>query len=288
MKKVAKIHKAPPKHWVGDGFHVHNIFHYRQNHINLDPFLMLDYAAPKYFSSNPLQPRGIEEHPHRGFETITIVYQGEVTHQDSTGGGGVIGAGDVQWMTAGSGLMHKELHSKNFSASGGMFEIAQLWINLPSKNKMTTPRYQAILSQEIPTVALQNDGQVRVIAGEFDGVRGVADTFTPINLWDIQLKQQSKQNFKLPESHNLLVFVQTGDIQINQKYKAVATDLISFDDTGQSISIYADSDARILLLSGEPLNEPVFGHGPFVMNSKEEIQQAILDVQEGNFGKIAE
>lgn len=289
-KSVRHIYQAPAKHWVGDGFHVHGMFHYGETHKNLDPFLLMDYASPEYFAPNPSQaPHGVGEHPHRGFETVTIAYQGQVAHADAYGGTGVIGMGDVQWMTAGSGVMHEEFHADEFSKSGGIFEMVQLWVNLPAKDKMTEPRYQAILNQDIPVVSL-NGGQVRIIAGQFnhDGndIKGTAKTFSPINLWDIKLTANIIHEFHIPETHNLLILVRKGQITLDN-HTAKHSELITFNKGGNKISIHANMDSEILLLSGEPLNEPIAGHGPFVMNTREELLQAFKDLQNGEFVRIA-
>lgn len=286
MKQVSKIYLAPQKHWVGDGFYVHGMFNYQEKLKNLDPFLLMDYAAPKYFPANQGASCGVGEHPHRGFETVTIAYQGEVEHRDSAGGGGVIKSGDVQWMTAGSGLMHEEFHSKDFSKTGGMFEMVQLWVNLPAKHKLTQPKYQAIKNEQIPQVSLGNAGVASVIAGKLQDVTGAATTFSPINLWDIKLYANSSHYFDIPESHNLLVLVLDGSIAVNENHTASTAQLITFHTGGCGVKIHAHTDAKVLILSGEPLNEPIVGYGPFVMNTKEQIVQAIDDVKSGRFGEI--
>ncbi len=289
MKKVARVHSAPAKHWVGNGFHVHGMFAYNDRVTNLSPFLLMDYNSPRMFEPNHGSPRGVGEHPHRGFETVTIAYQGEVSHKDSHGGGGTIKEGDVQWMTAGSVLMHQEFHSEEFSKAGGMFEMVQLWVNLPAKDKMTTPKYQAITSENIPEVALTNEaGVARIIAGNFAETAGTASTFTPINMWDIRLNASKQQVFAIPESHNLLLLVLEGTVLVNGEHIVRASQLVSFEKGGKDVEIEANTDAKILLLSGEPIDEPVVGYGPFVMNSEEEIRQAIMDVQTGRFGQIVQ
>lgn len=288
MKKIANVFTAPPKHWVGDGFHVHGMFNYNQTGRNLDPFLMMDYAAPQHFAGNRTTDfRGVGEHPHRGFETVTITYQGEVEHKDSYGGGGVIGTGDVQWMTAGSGLMHQEFHSEKFSQEGGIFEMVQLWVNLPAKDKMTTPKYQAIESQAIPVVSFTG-GFARIIAGELDNVQGTASTFTPINMWDVRLEAGATHTFAVPESHNLVILVLEGLVHINDDQISRNSELITFERGGDAVKIEANNESKLLILSGEPLNEPVVGYGPFVMNSVEEINQAVLDLRSGKFGQIVQ
>ncbi len=287
MKKVARIYPAPVKHWVGNGFHVHSMFNYQETHKNLDPFLLMDYASPQHFDGGRKNDfRGVGEHPHRGFETVTIAYQGEVAHKDSAGGGGVIGTGDVQWMTAGSGLMHEEFHSEKFSVEGGVFEMVQLWVNLPAKDKMTAPKYQAIMSQDIPTVDLEGAGVARIIAGELLGVKGLASTFSPVNLWDVRMKVGGYHSFTVPESHNLLILVLDGTIAVNGDDIARRAQLVTFHQGGADVMIEANNDAKILILTGQPLGEPIVGYGPFVMNSEAEIHQAFHDLQTGQFGQI--
>ena len=291
MKKLAHIYKAPPKHWVGDGFHVHTMFSYNDDAKLLSPFLLLDYAPPRYFAPNLSQQyHGVGEHPHRGFETVTIAYNGEVTHKDSFGGGGTILEGDVQWMTAGSGLMHQEYHSDNFSKQGGLFSMVQLWVNLPANDKMTQPKYQAISTQNIPVVAFDNGaGQARIIAGDFNGTKGAASTFTPINMWDITLNPDSQSSFDLPDSHNLILLVLEGEIVINGETTVHPTELANFAPGGSQINVAShNTTSKFLLLSGEPINEPVVGYGPFVMNTQEEIVQAFQDVRQGKFGSIVQ
>ncbi|WP_040976359.1 pirin family protein [Necropsobacter massiliensis] len=289
MKKVAAVRNAPAKHWVGNGFHVHSMFSYQEKHNNLSPFLLMDYNPPCYFDGGRRTDfRGVGEHPHRGFETVTIAYQGEVTHKDSYGGGGTIGTGDVQWMTAGAGLMHQEYHSADYSQSGGLFEMVQLWVNLPAKDKMTTPKYQAIKSADIPVLQFAgNAGCARIIAGELDKVKGAATTFTPVNMWDVTISGGKSHEFVVPESHNLIILVLDGSVRINDAHIARHSQLVTFERGGADVKIQANNNAKLLLLSGEPIDEPLVGYGPFVMNSKAEILQAIRDVQSGKFGQIA-
>lgn len=289
MKKVANVYTAPAKHWVGNGFHVQSMFTYNDTDKNLDPFLMMDYNPPRHFDGGRKSDfRGVGEHPHRGFETVTIAYQGEVAHADSYGGGGVIGTGDVQWMTAGSGVMHEEFHSERFSKEGGMFEMVQLWVNLPKAHKMTTPKYQAIKSTEIPVVQLDdNAGIARIIAGELASTSGAASTFTPINMWDVVMNAGKTHTFSVPESHNLIILVLDGTVQINGEDVARRGELVTFERGGADVQIEANNEVKLLILTGEPLNEPVVGYGPFVMNTEAEIVQAMRDVQSGKFGQIA-
>ncbi len=289
MKKVANVYSAPAKHWVGNGFHVQSMFTYNDTDKNLDPFLMMDYNPPRHFDGGRKSDfRGVGEHPHRGFETVTIAYQGEVAHADSYGGGGIIGTGDVQWMTAGSGVMHEEFHSERFSKEGGMFEMVQLWVNLPKEHKMTTPRYQAIKSTEIPIVQLDdNAGTARIIAGELATTSGAASTFTPINMWDVVMNAGKTHTFVVPESHNLIILVLDGTVQINGEEIARRGELVTFERGGVDVRIESNNESKLLILTGEPINEPIVGYGPFVMNSDAEIIQAMRDVQEGRFGLIA-
>ncbi|WP_109078243.1 pirin family protein [Aggregatibacter kilianii] len=292
MKKVAKVHMAPEKHWVGNGFHVASMFSYNDTDKHLDPFLLMDYNAPKFFQGgrkddSEFDLRGVEEHPHRGFETVTIAYQGEVSHRDSYGGGGTIGTGDVQWMTAGSGVMHEEMHSEKFAKEGGLFEMVQLWVNLPAKDKMTAPKYQAIKSADIPVVTLPNHaGSVRVIAGELLNTKGTAGTFSPINMWDTVMNANTAYTFAVPESHNLVILVLDGTVQIGGDAIARRGELVTFERGGEDVHIEANNDAKLLILTGEPLNEPIVGYGPFVMNTREQIVEAFRDVQAGKFGRL--
>lgn len=286
MKKVLGVYSAPQRHWVGDGFPVRSMFSYQTHGERLSPFLLLDYAGPADFPA-AAQPRGVGTHPHRGFETVTIVYKGEVAHRDSTGRGGVIGPGDVQWMTAASGILHEEFHSEAFTASGGELEMVQLWVNLPAKDKMAQPGYQAIVDRDIPQVALPgNAGDVRIIAGNYDGHTGPARTFTPMNVWDLRLRQDRMAQFDLPDGWNTAVVVLHGAVLVNDDTVVREAQMVVLDREGTGVSIEANNDAVVLLLSGEPIDEPIVGYGPFVMNSREEIEQAMRDFQSGRFGEI--
>jgi quercetin 2,3-dioxygenase len=286
MKTIVRIDNPPARHWVGDGFPVHGMFGYHQNPEQYSPFLMMDYAAPYQFPPN-LQgkKRGVGEHPHRGFETVTIVYNGEVAHRDSAGGGGVIGVGDVQWMTAGRGIVHDEFHSDTYSQSGGAFEMVQLWVNLPAKDKMTQPGYQAIVDASIPIVASQA-AQVRVIAGTYADQLGPAKTHTPMNVWGLQIKQGQTIDLPQPSGWTTLLLVQKGSVKINHAQKVGAPQLVVMSREGSALTLQAQEDAKVLLLAGEPIDEPVFGYGPFVMNTREEIMQAINDFNSGKFGRV--
>lgn len=287
MKKVLGVYSNPNMHWVGDGFPVRSLFSYDSLGQHVSPFLLLDQAGPHVFDP-ATHPRGVGQHPHRGFETVTIVYDGEVEHRDSTGQGGVIGPGDVQWMTAAGGILHEEFHSKGFMRSGGPFRMIQLWVNLPAKDKMSKPGYQTITDGDIPVVDLPGDaGRVRLIAGSFDGRKGPARTFTPINLWDVRVNRDATVTLDLPESHTTMLVVVSGRITVNGTQDAGEAEMVMLDRNGSSATIDASSDAIVLVLTGEPINEPIVGHGPFVMNSEAEIRQAIDDFNSGRFGAIA-
>src|SRR6185436_10330641 len=277
---------APNRHWVGDGFPVHGMFGYTGDTKRISPFLMLDYAAPITFEPTTKR-RGVGEHPHRGFETVTIVYDGEVEHRDSSGGGGVIGPGDVQWMTAGSGIVHEEFHSTSYGKSGGPFEMAQLWVNLPKKDKMTPPGYQAITTAQIPAAAIPDGaGTVRVIAGEYAGHKGPARTFTPMNVWDVRLKPGKTAELAQEEGWTVQIVVLAGTVQVNGDTVLRAAQMATLATDGRGVTIEANNDAKILLLAGQPIDEPVVGYGPFVMNTREEIVQAIDDFNIGKFGRV--
>ncbi len=285
MKTILGVYSAPEPHWVGDGFPVRSMFSYDTGYPSLDPFLLLDYAGPAHFEPGK-QPRGVGEHPHRGFETVTIVYTGEVEHRDSSGGGGVIGPGDVQWMTAGSGIVHEEFHSQQFTQKGGELEMVQLWVNLPARDKMTAARYQALMNEDIPVIELPDEaGRVRLIAGHFQGHTGAAETFSPIDVWDLRLNANKSGQLNVPEGHSLLIVALDGDVRINGKKDLRAAQMAVLSTAGKNFSISTDSNAKLLVLSGRPLDEPVVGYGPFVMNSPEQIREAINDFQSGRFGR---
>ncbi len=288
MRKILGTYSAPRQHWVGDGFPVRSMLSPQTHGEHASPFILLDYAGPMAFKPAD-RPRGVGQHPHRGFETVTIVYQGEVEHRDSTGAGGLIGPGDVQWMTAASGILHEEFHSKAFTANGGTLEMVQLWVNLPAKHKMATPGYQTLLDKDIPSVDLADAaGTVRVIAGEFQNDKGPARTFTPINIWDVRLNAGKSTSLTLPEGHTLAVIVLAGTVEINGSDVAREAQLVLLGREGGEITIEANSETRLLVLSGEPINEPVVAQGPFVMNTIGEIKQAMLDFQSGRFGAMTD
>jgi redox-sensitive bicupin YhaK (pirin superfamily) len=287
MKKVLAVRSAPRAHWVGDGFPVRSMFGYDADGPALTPFLLLDYAGPMAFSP-AARPRGVGQHPHRGFETVTIVYQGEVEHRDSTGAGGIIGPGDVQWMTAAGGILHEEFHSQAFTQRGGMLEMVQLWVNLPARDKMEQPGYQTLLDADIPSVALPGGaGRVRVIAGEFDGYRGPARTHTPIDVFDVRLGAGRTARLPAPEGRTLALVVLHGTVLVNGEHVAREAELVQFERDGQDVEIEANGDATLLLLGGEPIDQPIAGYGPFVMNTEAEIREAIEDFNAGRFGRLA-
>ena len=291
MKKIIGVYRNQNMHWVGDGFPVKNLFSYDRLGQAISPFLLLDYAAPYHFNPTT-QQHGVGSHPHRGFETVTLAYQGGVTHQDSAGGGGQIKTGDVQWMTAGAGLVHEEFHSEEFANKGGLFEMVQLWVNLPAADKMTAPKYQAIEAQEIPVIELeQGAGHIRVIAGRYiaDDAEhsGPASTYSPVNVWDGELKAEHLHHIHVPVDHNVLVVVLSGEMQLNGTQHVQDSSIVMFAQDGEAdIQLQAIKDSKFLVLTGQPLNEPIQGYGPFVMNTKDEIVQAFNDFNSGKFGEI--
>lgn len=289
MRNVRRIYRADSQHWVGNGFLVQPLFSHMGDDRGTDPFLMLDYAAPYEFAPNEAHsPRGVAQHPHKGFETVTIAYHGEVAHRDSAGGGGIIKAGDVQWMTAGAGIIHEEFHSEAFSKTGGLFEMVQLWVNLPAKDKNTPAHYQHLAKENIPVVPLPDQaGHLRLIAGEYAGTEGAAETHTEMNVWDVVIRPGKNAALTLPDNHNLAMVVLRGEAVFNGKDRAGAGQLAVFENGGGEIGITAGSgEVKILLLSGVPIGEPVVGYGPFVMNTSEEIREAVNDYKNGRFGNI--
>jgi redox-sensitive bicupin YhaK (pirin superfamily) len=285
MKQIIGLHHALEQNWVGDGFSVRTLFSYQSMGEELSPFLMLDYASPAPFPPTTTA-KGVGPHPHRGFETVTIVYEGELAHKDSAGSAGTIGPGDVQWMTAGAGILHEEMHSKQFTQQGGMLSMAQLWVNLPAKQKMTPPNYQAIQNQTIPTIHLEDDqGTARLIAGNHAGLTGPAKTHTAMQVWDLRIKKGAVISLPAPNHWNAALAVLQGQVETD---KGVAGDasLIVFSRAGTGIEVSASQDTHALFLSGEPIAEPIVGYGPFVMNTKAEIAQAIDDFNGGQFGRL--
>lgn len=287
MKKLLTTYGPPRGHWVGDGFPVRSLFSYdRMGASNISPFLLLDYAGPSEFQPTQRR-RGVGQHPHRGFETVTVVYAGELEHRDTSGAGGLIGKGDVQWMTAGAGIVHEEFHSQRFTEQGGLLNMVQLWVNLPASAKDTPAAYQTLLNKDIPRVSLEDEGgTLRVIAGEYLEHKGPAKTFTPINVWDLSLEPGARVNLPVPEGHTTLVAVLNGSVQINDTDVLREAELANLDREGQEIVLESNNDARLLVMSGEPIDEPVVGYGPFVMNTEGEIKKAMLDFQAGKFGAL--
>ncbi len=284
-KKVLGQYGYGSQHWVGDGFPVRNLFPSNGVASEINPFLMLDYAGPADFPPSN-QPRGVDEHPHRGFETVTIAYQGSVDHRDSAGNAGTIHPGDVQWMTAASGVVHEEKHGHDFTAAGGAFEMIQLWVNLPAAVKMSPPRYQAITSAEIPAADLAPGVVARVIAGELNSVRGPARTFTPITLVDLRMAAGSRASLELPADQNCGIVLLRGDVAVEEQRMAGEAQITVLSQAGQSIELSAAADSLVLLLGGEPINEPVASYGPFVMNTHDEIRQAVEDYRAGRMGRL--
>lgn len=288
MKQLIFIKCSNGSHWVGDGFPVKSIFSYSDIAEEMSPFLLMDYAGPADFPVTTSK-LGVGQHPHRGFETVTIVYEGGVSHRDSSGGGGTIGPGDVQWMTAASGLLHEEYHSPEFAAKGGPFEMVQLWVNLPAKNKMAAPGYQGITAAQISEVELpRGAGKVRVIAGQYDHIQGPARTFTPMNVWDLRLKAGHHVAFDLPAGHTTALFVLHGGISLSGHHMVGAAELAVMERDDTRLEFDVTEDTTLLLLNGEPLGEAIVGHGPFVMNTQAEIIQAINDFNSGRFGQIGQ
>jgi redox-sensitive bicupin YhaK (pirin superfamily) len=284
-KRVESIHQAPAQHWVGDGFPVRSLFSYGDHGRALSPFLLLDYAGPMDFAPASA-PRGVGVHPHRGFETVTIVYQGEVAHRDSTGAGGVIGPGDVQWMTAASGILHEEFHSPAFTASGGTLEMVQLWVNLPARDKLARPGYQSLQSQDIPVAQLPGGaGTLRAIAGSYGAAHGPARTATPMQVWDMRLHAGARATLDATPGHNTALVLLRGSVRVAGAALDQPGQLAILERAGEQVGIEADSDATLLWLSGAPIDEPVVGYGPFVMNTQGEIQQALADMRSGQFGR---
>jgi hypothetical protein len=286
-KTLRCIQRSVDRHWVGNGFPVRTLFAYPNLGPVLSPFLLLDYAGPVEFAPTT-ERRGVGEHPHRGFETVTIVYSGEVEHRDSSGGGGKIGPGDVQWMTAGSGVVHEEFHGRGFARHGGPFEMVQLWVNLPAKDKLAPPGYQSILDSQIPSVSLADGrGSVRVIAGAFTGAHGPAKTFTPIHVWDLRLAGDQRTELAVPDGYTTALVVLRGSVRVNGAEAIGAAEVGLFDRSGELIWIDEARDATALLLCGQPIDEPIVGQGPFVMNTAQEIRQAMVDYQSGKMGHLS-
>jgi quercetin 2,3-dioxygenase len=286
LKILVDVLRHAGERWVGDGFPVRTVFHYEQQGAELSPFLLFDYAGPHHFEP-AVRPRGVGPHPHRGFETVTIVYDGEVAHRDSTGQGGIIGPGEVQWMTAGAGVIHQEFHSPEFTRTGGLFRVVQLWVNLPAALKLTQPRYQAIEVARMPVVELAGDvGRVRVIAGAFAGKTGPAKTLTPVNVWDLMLEGRTDAVIEAPEGHTTLIAVLSGRLGFDGHNDIGEAEAALLGRAGEGAVLSATVPTRALVLTGAPIEEPIVGRGPFVMNSETQIRQAFLDFGGGRFGAI--
>ena len=289
-KNVELVMAPREPHYVGDGFRVHNFIPggYRLDVQRMNPFIMLDYNSKFYFPPSD-KPRGVSVHPHRGFETVTIAYKGSVAHNDSSGGGGVIAEGDVQWMTAASGVLHKEYHEENWSRQGGDFQMVQLWVNLPAKDKMSKPKYQALSNTQINRYILENNGgEIEVIAGEYKNIKGSATTFTPVHLFNAKLNKDAKADFSFLQKYNTAALVIEGSVIINETKEVPADHFVLFENEGETFSIQSKENSIVLILSGQPINEPIAAHGPFVMNTKAELMQAFDDYNKGKFGYLEE
>jgi hypothetical protein len=289
-RSIEVVVSPPNPHYVGDGFRVHNFIPsgYHLDMQRMTPFIMMDYNSPFYFPPTD-KPRGVGVHPHRGFETVTIAYKGKVAHHDSAGNSGVIGEGEVQWMTAASGILHKEFHETEFSKAGGDFQMVQLWVNLPAKDKMSKPKYQGITKDQIKKYQLaDNAGVVEVIAGQYKDVTGAASTFTPVNLLNTRLNKGGKAEFSFPKNYNTGLLVIEGSIKVNDTEVVEANNFVLFENDGEDFTVEATENAIVLVLSGEPINEPIVAHGPFVMNTRNEILQAMEDFNTGKFGYLEE
>ena len=285
-KTIEKIVSPGTPHFVGDGFRVHNFIPGTSSMERMDPFIMMDYNSPYVFPPSEI-PKGVDVHPHKGFETVTIAYKGRVEHADSAGGGGVIGEGDVQWMTAGNGILHKEFHETEWSKSGGLFHMMQLWVNLPAKYKTTSPKYQAIKNADIPKIPIADSkGEVSVIAGEYNGVKGVASTFSPINMYNVKLQKGAKTTFSFLKHYTTILVTLEGSIRVNEREEIATDHFVLFKNDGEKFTMEATSDALILVLSGEPIAEPIAAYGPFVMNTRAELVQAFQDFEQGKFGEL--
>lgn len=287
-RKIEGLYRGAGIHWVGDGFRVTNYFPSSNNFAQkISPYVLLDYHPPFDYQPTAGELRGVGAHPHRGFETVTLAFAGSVAHHDSAGHAGVIGPGDVQWMTAASGVLHKEYHETTFAKTGGVMHMAQIWVNLPKAHKMDPPRYQSLPAGSMGMVQLPNGaGQVRVIAGEYNGVKGPANTFSPINLFDIRLQANGRVPLSFPAHENTALLVLDGTVQVNGHTEARALDFVLFANEGEDITVEAHTDAQFLLLNGEPIDEPVVQYGPFVMNTQQEIRQAMIDFNSGKFGSL--
>ena len=287
-RTVEGLHRSTELHWVGNGFQVSTYF---PSHglpaERVSPFVLMDYGPPKQFAPLASGKRGVGWHPHRGFETVTVAWEGAVAHRDNAGGAGVIGPGDVQWMTAARGIFHEEYLEERFTREGGRMHMMQLWVNLPKKDKMAAPGYQPLTAAEIPTVALEGGGHVRVVAGEHQGARGPARTFTPITMLDVHAKAGTRFRASLPSSYNALAVVTRGRVTAGST-SAATGELVLFRNDGDALELSIEQDTHALVLAGEPIDEPIVQYGPFVMNTVQEIEQAMMDVRRGKFGPVPE
>jgi redox-sensitive bicupin YhaK (pirin superfamily) len=285
LRTIESIIPPPPPHFVGDGFRVHNFFPGQivGGMKRTDPFLLLDYGSPHVFTPTTHR-RGVDVHPHRGFETVTFAFKGSVAHRDNSGGGGIIGEGDIQWMTAGSGILHEEYHSEEFAETGGLFHMAQLWVNLPSKHKMTKPSYQAIQNKSIPVYQGQKV-KVSVIAGEYEGINGIASTFTDIRMFLVHIDEGGEFDYEFPSSYTAIALNIEGEIGI-QDSNFPTHHCALFNNDGEKISMKGITSAKALILIGKPIHEEIVAYGPFVMNTREEIAKAYEDFQSGSFGSL--
>lgn len=285
-RTIDSIYSPPPVHFVGDGFRVHSLITPRGpiRSMRMNPFIMLDYNAPHFFSPST-KPRGVDVHPHRGFETVTIAYQGEIAHRDNKGGGGIIGPGDVQWMTAASGVLHEEFHSERYSKEGGIFQMVQLWVNLPAKYKMSQPKYQPILRDSLVNVSVGSKSSVELVAGSYGDLRGPAETFSPLHISNVQLSGEDIVPFSFPSEWNVGLLVLEGGLVVNEDQEVAKDHFVVMGHDAASFELRAlEGNTKVLLLAGEPIKEPMVSYGPFVMNTEEEIRQAITDFQQGVFG----
>ena len=287
-RSVEAVHHSTTFHWVGNGFHVSTYFPgERLPPERVSPFVLMDYGPPKSFAPLARGKRGVGWHPHRGFETVTLAWEGAVAHRDNAGHAGVIGPGDVQWMTAGRGIFHEEYHEEQFSRAGGRMHMMQLWVNLPKKDKTAAPAYQPLTTAEIPRVAVPGGGEVRVIAGAYEGQKGPAHTFTPLTMLDVRLDAGATLPVTLPRTYNAMAVVAEGRVKVGSVVASTG-ELVLFANDGERLELAAEEGSHLVLLAGEPIDEPIVQYGPFVMNTFDEIRQAMVDVNSGRFGPVPE
>jgi len=286
-RTVERVFRGAPHHWVGDGFHVSNYFpSATETQKRMSPFFLLDYQKPEAFAPTARR-RGVGTHPHRGFETVTIAYQGRIAHRDSAGNGGVIGPGEVQWMTAGSGILHNEFHEEEFARTGGILHMMQIWVNLPRSQKLTAPKYQALTDQSIATVPLAGEkGVVRVISGAYEDTGGPAETFSPAHMLDLRLEPGAVVRLPIPSDYNTAALVLSGQVTANGSKPVSEGEFILFKNDGDEVVVESLAESIVLFLSGAPIDEPLVHYGPFVMNSVDEINEAVDDFNSGRFGQL--